>query len=71
MWSDLVQAPVKVSSLQECMERPENRAYYAPMLEEEAEFVREQTEKQQQLEADAAAAEVQAERADGRAKPDR
>jgi hypothetical protein len=33
------------------MEQPEHREYYAPMLEEEAEFVREQTARQQEAEA--------------------
>lgn len=58
------------------MEKPENREYYAPMLEEEAEFVREQTEKQQQAEAEAEAAaggssSAEAEQSGASQKPDR
>ena len=43
------------------MEKPENRNYYAPMLEEEAEYAREQKEKDREkaspYDAAAAAAE--------------
>jgi hypothetical protein len=42
---------IHLIELQECMEQPEHREYYAPMLEEEAEYVREQTALQQEAEA--------------------